>query len=160
MEKLYRQWLDEHQDHTWSLARFLLQDSREAEDVTQEAFIKLWQHRESIDSSRVRFWLMRVTRNNCLDRLRRRQQESEFDDNLAGNEASPVEGLQRSETGKWLHAAISRLAEPFRSVVILRDVQQHSYQEVAGITGLSMPQVKTYLHRARKQLREHLVEVQ
>lgn len=128
--------------------------------MTQEAFIKLWQHRESIDPNRVRFWLMRVTRNNCLDRLRRRQHESELDDSMLGSETSPAEGLQRSETGKWLQAAITRLAEPLRSLVILRDVQQHSYEDVAGITGLSLPQVKTYLHRARKQLREQLLETQ
>ena len=48
------------------------------------------------------------------------------------------------------------LNEPFRSLVLLRDVQQHSYEEVAAMTELSMPQVKTYLHRARKKLREQL----
>jgi RNA polymerase sigma-70 factor (ECF subfamily) len=159
MEKIYRQWVDDYQDQAWSLARYLLQDPREAEDATQEAFIKLWQHRESIDPLHVRPWLMRVTRNKCLDKLRRRQQEVEFDDSHPSSDSGPMEGLQRSETGRWLRAAISRLAEPFRSLVILRDVQQHSYEEVAGVTGLSLPQVKTYLHRARKQLREQLLEV-
>jgi RNA polymerase sigma-70 factor (ECF subfamily) len=65
----------------------------------------------------------------------------------------------QQELGQWLHQAIARLAEPYRSLVVLRDVQEHSYEEVASVLELSLPQVKTYLHRARKQLREQLAEV-
>ena len=54
---------------------------------------------------------------------------------------------------------INSLKEPYRSLVVLRDVHQHSYEEVAAVLELNMPQVKTYLHRARKQLREQLAEV-
>ena len=159
MSKIYRQWLDDYQDLVWSLARHLLRDVQEAEDVTQEVFIRLWQHREAMDPGQVKPWLMRVTRNLCLDKLRHRRPEAEFDENQACDDKTPAERLQRSETRSWLQAAISRLAEPFRSLVILRDIQQHSYQEVAGITGLSPSQVKTYLHRARKQLRAQLQEL-
>ena len=158
MDKIFHQWVNEHQDNAWSLARTLLRDPREAEDATQEAFIQLWQHRERIDPERVRPWLMRVTRNNCLDRLRRRRPEVEIDETHGASDAGPMQGLQRSQTGRWLLEAISGLAEPFRSLVMLRDVQQHSYDEVTAVTGLSLPQVKTYLHRARKQLREQLKE--
>jgi RNA polymerase sigma-70 factor (ECF subfamily) len=158
MERTYRQWDDAHQDQAWSLARYLLKDAGDAEDATQEAFIKLWNHRQSIDSRRVRPWLMKVTRNICLDRLRRRKPEEEFEDIHAFEESGPLEQVQKGELGHWLQAAIARLKEPYRSLVLLKDVHQHSYEEVAGVTELSMPQVKTYLHRARKQLREQLSE--
>ena len=159
MDRLFRQWLDDHQDNAWSLARYLLRDRSEAEDVTQEAFIKLWQHRESIDPVRVKPWLMRVTRNICLDRLRRRRPEAPIDDSQLAITGGPLDSLEQSDTGLRLIAAIHALAEPFRSLVVLRDVQQHSYEDVAGVTGLSLPQVKTYLHRARKQLKEQLVDL-
>ncbi len=159
MEKLYRQWLREYQDQVWSLASYLLKDSGEAEDVAQEAFIKLWQHRERLDGPRVRPWLLRVTRNLCLDRLRRRRPEVELDESAMHHADTTESGLQRSEASRWLQQAIERLQEPYRSLVILRDLQQHSYEEVAGVTELSLPQVKTYLHRARRQLREQLVEL-
>jgi RNA polymerase sigma-70 factor (ECF subfamily) len=58
-----------------------------------------------------------------------------------------------------LQAAVAGLREPYRSLVVLRDLQQHSYEEVADATELSLTQVKVYLHRARKQLREQLAEV-
>ena len=158
MDKIFRQWTDEYQDPVWSLALYLLRDRAEAEDVVQEAFIRLWQHRESVSGGRVRPWLLRVTRNLCLDRLRKRRPEVEIEDQHALSEG-PAEGLQNSQLGLRLKSALARLAEPYRSLVILRDVQQGSYEDVARATGLSMPQVKTYLHRARKQLREHLLEL-
>jgi RNA polymerase sigma-70 factor (ECF subfamily) len=158
MEKLYRQWVMEHQDQAWSLARYLLRNDSEAEDAAQDAFIKLWNHRETIDPSRVKPWLMKVTRNVCLDRLRRRRPETELDENLESAVSGPEDQAQQVELGRWLQLVIARLKEPYRSLVVLRDIQQHSYDEVTAATGLSLPQVKTYLHRARKQLREQLAE--
>ena len=102
---------------------------------------------------------MKVTRNICLDRLRRRRPVEEITETQVSEESGPLEQLQHSELGRWLHSAFVRLGEPYRSLVVLRDVQQHSYEEVAGVTELSLPQVKTYLHRARKQLREQLSEI-
>ncbi len=125
----------------------------------QEAFIKLWKHRDAIDPDRVRPWLMKVTRNTCLDRLRRRKPTTELTEVQAVDERDPMAGAQQRELGRWLKAEIGALREPYRSLVVLRDIQQHSYEEVAGATELSLAQVKVYLHRARKQLREQLAEV-
>lgn len=159
MDKLFSQWTRDYQDQAWSLALYLLSDRAEAEDVTQEAFIRLWQHRESLSAEKVRPWLLRVTRNLCLDKLRRRRPETEIEDQHMVVNSGPAEGLQHSQLGARLKAVIARLSEPYRSLVVLRDVQQNSYEDVAQATGLSLPQVKTYLHRARKQLREQLTEL-
>lgn len=159
MDRLFRQWTQDHQDQAWSLARYLLKDASEAEDVVQEAFIRLWEHRDSMSPQRVKPWVLRVTRNLCLDRLRRQQPETDFEDaHIAGGD-EPLAGLQQTETGRSLQAAVIALDEPFRSLVLLRDVQQHSYEEVSAMTELSMPQVKTYLHRARKILRQQLQDL-
>ena len=159
MDKFFRQWTRDHQDQAWSLARYLLRDNAEAEDVVQEAFIRLWEHRESMSDARVKPWLLRVTRNLCLDRLRRRRPEQPADETeLAGTDC-PAQSMQREQTLARLQQAVQALEEPFRSLVLLRDVQQHSYEEVAAMTELTMPQVKTYLHRARRKLREQLGEL-
>ena len=160
MSKKYRQWVKEYQDQAWTVARYILKDAQEAEDATQEAFVKLWNNQDSIDPDRIKPWLMRVTRNGCLDRLRRRRDNVEFDEShMAGEVSGPMQALAATETGAWLKRAISGLKEPYRSLVVLRDVNQHSYEEVAGVLELNLAQVKTYLHRARKQLREQLSEV-
>ncbi len=160
MSKRYRQWVKEYQDQAWTVARYILKDAQEAEDATQEAFVKLWHNRDNIDPNRVKPWLMKVTRNGCLDRLRRRRESVEFDESYMASEVSgPMQDAAAGETNLWLKRAISSLKEPYRSLVVLRDVNQHSYEEVAGMLELNLAQVKTYLHRARKQLREQLAEV-
>ena len=157
---MYRQWVDEYQNQAWTLARYLLKDSSEAEDACQEAFVKLWKHQDSIDETKVRAWLMKVVRNGCLDRLRRRHPTEELKDWRDKDEApGPMQGAHHQEVGRWLKQSIAALQEPYRSLVVLRDIHQHSYEEVANTLELSLSQVKVYLHRARKQLREQLAEV-
>jgi len=160
MSKKYRQWVREYQDQAWTVARYILKDAGEAEDATQEAFVKLWHNRDNIDPDRVQSWLMKVTRNGCLDRLRRRRENVEFDESyMAGEVSGPMQDVATGQTREWLKRAIGSLKEPYRSLVVLRDVNQHSYEEVAAMLELNLAQVKTYLHRARKQLREQLAEV-
>jgi RNA polymerase sigma-70 factor (ECF subfamily) len=153
-------WVDEYQDQAWTLARYLLKDPAEAEDACQEAFVKLWHNQDRIDPDKIRPWLMRVTRNLCLDRLRRRHPTEEWQEWQKPDDGpGPMQELQQHELGEWLKHSINGLTEPYRSLVVLRDVHQHSYEEVASVLELSLTQVKVYLHRARKQLREQLAEV-
>jgi RNA polymerase sigma-70 factor (ECF subfamily) len=160
MSRKFRQWVDEYQDQAWTLARYLLKDAAEAEDACQEAFVKLWQNQDRIDPERIRPWLMKVTRNLCLDRLRRRHPSEEWQEwKQADSAPGPMQGVQQQELGEWLKHSINGLTEPYRSLVVLRDVHQHSYEDVATVLELSLTQVKVYLHRARKQLREQLAEV-
>ncbi|MEH6587023.1 MAG: RNA polymerase sigma factor [Halioglobus sp.] len=158
MDKTYRQWITAHQDRVWSLALYLLRDRMEAQDIAQEAFIRLWQHREDMHEERVGPWLLRVTRNLCLDKLRKPRAEREPQEDDLVDERSPELVLGKNNEASRLHKLVAALKEPYRSLVILRDIHQHSYQEVAEVTGLSQPQVKTYLYRARKQLRQQWSE--
>jgi RNA polymerase sigma-70 factor (ECF subfamily) len=157
---MYRQWVDEYQNQAWTLARYLLKDASEAEDACQEAFVKLWKNQDSIDPDKVKPWLMKVTRNGCLDRLRRRHPTEELAEWRDTDEApGPMQGAHQRDLSRWLKKSINGLQEPYRSLVVLRDIHQHSYEEVANVLELSLSQVKVYLHRARKQLREQLSEV-
>ena len=157
MSRAFRQWVEEYQDQAWTLARYMLRDPAEAEDVCQESFVKLWNNRDNIDLEKVKPWLMKVIRNGCLDRIRRRRPEAELDpERETAATPGPMEDLEGRDIGRRIREAIAALGEPYRSLVVLRDVQQHSYEEVAGTLELSMTQVKVYLHRARKQLREQL----
>ncbi len=160
MSGKFLKWVDEYQDLAWTLARYLLMDAAEAEDACQEAFVKLWHNQDRIDPDKIRPWLMRVTRNLCLDRLRRRHPTEEWQEWQKPDDGpGPMQELQQHELGEWLKHSINGLTEPYRSLVVLRDVHQHSYEEVASVLELSLTQVKVYLHRARKQLREQLAEV-
>ena len=134
MSRRYRQWVKQYQDQVWTVARYILKDAQEAEDATQEAFVKLWQNQDNIDPERIKPWLMKVTRNGCPDRLRRRRENVEFDEShMAGDVSGPMQDVAANEIGVWLKHAIAGLKEPYRSLVVLRDVNQHSYAEVAGM---------------------------
>lgn len=162
---MYQQWVSEYQDQVWSLARYLLKDNAEAEDVTQEAFTRLWRDRSKVAKQPVRPWLLKVTRNLCLDRHRRQRPEVEYSDHIQQGQNSPepdqpLADYQRAELGRSLAQAVADLGEPYRSLVVLHDIHQHSYEEVAIVTELSLDQVKVYLFRARRKLRQQLTAMQ
>jgi RNA polymerase sigma-70 factor (ECF subfamily) len=157
-----------HQKKVFTLASYLLGDPAEAEDVTQEVLIRLWRRGHEVDPDRLGSWLLRVTRNACIDLHRRRGSRPGVvplaDGSGSGREvfedAPGPEGLARaSELGVRIGQALGSLAEPFRSVVILREVQGLSYQEIGEALEIPMSSVRVNLHRGRQRLREQLKEV-
>jgi RNA polymerase sigma-70 factor (ECF subfamily) len=161
MSRKFRSLVKKHEHQVYTLGVYLLRDRSEAEDVAQETYMKLWNNLDNIDNERAAAWLMKVTRNACLDRLRKRRPETEVNDYHLGTDQvqEPAEAFEQEQLGSWLRGAIANLKEPYRSLVVLRDVQQNSYRDVAQALELSLDQVKVYLHRARRQLRDNLQEV-
>lgn len=161
-EALVRQ----HQDDVYGLACHLLGDRAEAADLTQEVLVRLWHHRSDIGDGKTRAWLLRTTRNACLDALRhravRRDALTVSTDGVhqaAGRAPLPDACAEASDFHRHLWRALRALGEPQRSLVILREMQGLSYRELADVLDLPMNQVKVYLHRARRRLRKQLSEV-
>ena len=148
-----------HGKIVYRVAFAMLKDRHEAEDVAQDAFLRYWLH--GADVRRQREWLLAVTRNACLDRLRRagRTVDAERAAAEQGDEHGPAWHLQQRELGECLQDRIAALPEPQRSLVILFDVQGLDGAACARILGLSINQVKVYLHRARRRLRRELEEI-
>jgi RNA polymerase sigma-70 factor (ECF subfamily) len=149
--------VDRHYRLVYQLSAGLLSDPAEAQDVTQEAFTQFWQY--GADAEHPKAWLIRVARNRCLDRLRRqhrldyREPESlpeptEYQDSLAI--------IELDETTERLRCAVDSLPEPQRSIVLLFSLKGMSGKDCAAALGLTVNQVKVYLHRARARLREQL----
>jgi RNA polymerase sigma-70 factor (ECF subfamily) len=156
MEKQFCSLVSRYENQVYSLAYYILADAAEAEDVAQESFIKLWQHLKTIEAAAIGTWLMRVAHNGSLDRLRKRRIQVALEDEpLAIDQRyEPDTQLERESIKQKLMAAIHQLEEPWRSLLILRDIHEHSYEDVAEILKLKVNQVKVYLHRARKKLSE------
>jgi RNA polymerase sigma-70 factor (ECF subfamily) len=152
----YRQAVDQHKQRVYSLALYSLRAREDAEDVTQEVFIKLWQHWQNVDLDKIGAWLMRVTRNCVIDHIRKRtpeQKQTEFD---VESHPAPEKGeheLDRTSLQQQLKSAIAELSDPFRSIIIMRDIQGFSYSDIEQTLDMSESQVKVYLHRARRKLR-------
>ncbi|MCB9770674.1 MAG: sigma-70 family RNA polymerase sigma factor [Candidatus Omnitrophica bacterium] len=162
---LFRKVLEEHKNRVYTEAYYSLGSEMDAEDVTQEAFVRLWKNFSEIDLERVGGWLVRVTRNLCIDTIRRRQADhsrrSAEDpetalENAQSAEADPRDQALHSEEEKWIRESIASLEEPYRSTVILREIQHLSYDEIAEALKIPIGSVKVHLHRGRKMLRELL----
>lgn len=151
----------------FTYATYLLGRPEDAEEVTQEAFLKLWSHWRDIDRERAMAWLMRVTRNLCFDRLRHvkvvREHVGDFGEDAlaaaADRRPSPVLRAEGAELRDRLEEALRSLGEPMRSVVVMREVQGFKYREIAEILELPLNTVRVYLHRGRRRIRERLQAV-
>ena len=159
MRALYQQAIDDHRHRVFSFAHYSLRVREDAEDVTQDVFIKLWQHWRKIDHEKLGAWLMRVAHNSVIDHIRKQRpqranldQFAEVEDLIA--QESEATDLDREKFKARLQRAIQALDDPFRSIVIMRDIQGLSYEEIQCSLELSASQVKVYLHRGRRKLRE------
>ena len=165
-QRRFERSVRKYQHRIYGFAVYFLGDKVEAQDVTQDVLLRLWQHRDEIDETRVLGWLLRVTRNACVDALRKRKARSnvmradtEALGYAPGNGPTPEASAEAADFQGHLGRALSRIAEPYRSIVILREVQELRYEEISGAMNLPLNTVKVYLHRGRKMLREQLSEV-
>ena len=157
-----------YQRRVYSFARYLLSSREEAEDVTQEVLLRLWRHRQGVDEERLGSWLLRVTRNACYDLLRKRRSEAAagvvriFDDEaaqeVASGEPGPRDRAEASDFRRRLLAALTEIGEPYKSVIILREVQGLPHREIGEALGIPEATVRVHLHRGRRRLRERLNE--
>ncbi|HEX4964648.1 MAG TPA: sigma-70 family RNA polymerase sigma factor [Thermoanaerobaculia bacterium] len=155
----------------YSFARYLLSNREEAEDVTQEVLLRLWRHQDGVEEERLGSWLLRVTRNACYDLLRRRRADAtqpgmaaslgeEEAHELVSGEPGPQSLAETADFRRRLLAALGELGEPYKSIVILREVEGLSHREVGDALGIPEVTVRVQLHRARKKLRERLREAE
>lgn len=155
----------ESRDRLFGYALYFLGIREEAEDVVQDVYLRLWQHRQELDGSRVNGWLVSVSRNLCRDRLRRRKVRSSVNvdtealSEIAGDGRLPDAGASAALFEEALKGALSRLPDPQKSIVILREIQGMSYREIGDALDLPMTSVKVYLHRGRRALRNELTKV-
>jgi RNA polymerase sigma-70 factor (ECF subfamily) len=152
------------------LAQHITQNREDAEDVLQETFMKAYEHLEQFKGdSKFYTWIVRIAVNQALMKLRRRKTDKSvsIDETIDTGEDTvvreiaawgedPEQKFSRDELGSILDTAIESLEPLYRSVFVLRDIEELSTEETAEALGLSVPAVKSRLLRARLQLREKL----
>ncbi|WP_414648330.1 RNA polymerase sigma factor [Dinghuibacter sp.] len=129
----------------------------DARDVVQSSFEKLWINREQVDAARSKSYLFTIAYHQMIDHIRKSKRIQLRDD---FREDAQVQHIPANNTRKLLEEALSRLGETQRSLIMLKDYEGYSYEEIGRITGLNESQVKVYLHRARLQLRDYIVKME
>lgn len=172
-EPAFRELVRRYERPVFSLVFRMVRDTATAEDLAQDTFIKILNH---IDKYRPEFkfssWLFKIANNVAIDFLRRRQlstisidgspnaatasdiEATSFD--IADRTESALDAMEAKELGSAIERAIGALRPEYRSCIMLRHVEGRSYEEIAATLDLPLGTVKTYIHRARHQLREAL----
>lgn len=174
-ERAFREMVERYQNQVFNLLFRMIGTREEAEDLAQEVFVTVF---KSIDQfrgeSKFSTWLYRVAVNHCKNRIkylsrRHERDTSDFDEAAereavaqggspigAGHIEGPDRALEGAELERTVQTAIAALDEDHRVVVVLRDIEELSYEEICEITGLPEGTVKSRLHRARLALKEKL----
>ncbi|MCI0522043.1 MAG: RNA polymerase sigma factor [Bacteroidales bacterium] len=148
----------------YALAFRFLNNREEAEDAVQEVMMKLWEDRKRLrDYANPAAWATTVTRNMCIDLLRRRRKMSheEIDSVMMTGRVDEGTGSasDNREAAMLITGIVERMKEPYRSAVILRDMEGYSYEEAAVVLQTSVETLRTTLSRARKSIREELEKI-
>ncbi|MGN6249850.1 MAG: RNA polymerase sigma factor [Ginsengibacter sp.] len=154
-EKEFNDCVNLYADNVYRFILKNLKHEEDARDVVQASFEKLWINREKVDNDRSKSYLFTVAYHQMIDLIRKNKRvklEEDFSSSLQTTREP------ESEIKKLLNEALYRLSETQRSLVLLKDYEGYSYDEIAEITSLSISQVKVYLHRARIQLKNYLVK--
>ena len=175
-EAAYRELLARYERPVFSLIFRMVRDRETSEDLAQETFIKVLNNLDRY-SPEFKFssWLFKIANNLTIDHLRRRRvdtisiegapdavtSESAKATSIAvvSGDESPLEELESRELGTAIERAIGKLRPEYRACIMLRHVEDKSYEEIAEIVKLPLGTVKTYIHRARHELRAALGNV-
>jgi RNA polymerase sigma-70 factor (ECF subfamily) len=154
-----------HQHRVYDFCVRMVADREEAFDLTQEIFISIHQHLDKFRAdAKLTTWIFRISRNHCLNRIkylkrRGRGRSDEFGESnelsiteAMGGSAQPDDAVVAQRERELVHKAIAHLEEEQRALVVLRDVEGLSYEEIMEITELPEGTVKSRLHRAREKL--------
>ena len=167
--KRFEQLFVVHPDAAYDLARWLTRDERNAEDVVQEACLRAFKFLDGFHGENARVWLLAIVRNTYYTWLRKNQMQAlsvPFDDQdtpLEGSDASylAIDGgidelLHQKDLRRLINGALEQLPEEFREVIVLRELEDMSYKEIAAVAAIPLGTVMSRLARARKLLLQHL----
>ena len=141
----------------FSVALRLTGDYEDARDATQNAFVRAYEHLESFDPARKFFsWLYRIVVNECLNLRRARRPNEPLVESIETQAGGALEAVAQSETHDRIQAALMRLTQEYREVVVLRHFADLSYEEISEALGVPDKTVKSRLFTARKRLAELL----
>jgi RNA polymerase sigma factor (sigma-70 family) len=149
----YNRAVDEWADALYRYSLKNLGDVMSAQDIVQECYEKLWVHRDSLDSTKVKSWLFTTAHHAMVDGIRKSRRETIVESNKMPD--SLVE-QGYSDLQEVLHQAVEKLSAVQKSVLLLRDYEGYSYREIGEITGLSEAQVKVYIYRSRIILKNYI----
>jgi len=143
--------------YTKNVFRFIMKSlkSKEAtEDLVQDCFMKLWQNRETVDASKIKAWLFTTAHNAMINYVKVAARSTALD--AVSNHDVLIEATTNFDVKAIIERSLNELPPVQKSVVLLRDLEGYNYQEIADILKLTDAQVRVYLFRARKKIKDSI----
>ena len=153
----YNKCVDLHSDGVYRFILKNIKDKDEAQDIVQDTFEKIWLKKDEISFDKAKSYFFSTAYHTMINRIRKINSQIEFSKSL--NDEDFLHTSQYSDLKQILDRAISKLPDVQRSVLLLRDYEGYSYEEIGQITGLNEAQVKVYIYRARVFLKDHIVSM-
>ncbi len=153
----FNQAVNQFSDGVYRFVLKNIKDEDKAKDIIQDTYEKLWKKYTEVNFKKVKSYLFSTAYHTLIDLTRREKKQAKWDDTDFKNHAHN-EGY--SDLNEVLHNAVERLPDMQRMVVMMRDYEGYSYKEIGEITGLTEPQVKVYIFRARKFLKEYIGHIE
>ena len=168
-QNAYADIVNLYQHKLYQICYRMLGNKQEAEDIAQEAFVRAYINLHSYDQKRkFSTWLYRIATNLCIDRIRKKKPDYYLDaqvpgtdgldmySQIAADEKLPEETVEQMELQDRIQYEISRLPDKYRSVIVLKYIEELSLQEISEILDMPLGTVKTRIHRGREALRKQL----
>ncbi len=168
-QNAYSDIVNLYQHKLYQICYRMLSNKHEAEDIAQEAFVRAYINLHTFDQKRkFSTWLYRIATNLCIDRIRKKKPDYYLDAEVAGtegldmysqlssNDKLPDDQVEQMELQDRIQYEISRLPDKYRSVIVLKYMEELSLQEISEILDLPLGTVKTRIHRGREALRKQL----
>jgi RNA polymerase sigma-70 factor (ECF subfamily) len=154
----FRQLIVPHFDAAYNLARWLTGNDADASDVLQDSSIKAFRFIADLNSENPRGWFFQIVRNTSYTMLKNKKAfiEIELEKDIADPSPNAEDTMAKGATAKELHQALDELSVPYREILILRELEEASYEEIAEILQVPLGTVMSRLARARDQLRKKL----
>ena len=158
----WEQVVREQSGRVYRLAYRLTGNQHDAEDLTQEVFVRVFRSLSSYTPGTFEGWIHRITVNLFLDGVRRKQRirfdalADDASDRLPGSETGPERAYEHANLDRDVQAALNDLPPDFRAAVVLCDIEGLSYEEIGATLGVKLGTVRSRIHRGRAQLRESL----
>jgi RNA polymerase sigma-70 factor (ECF subfamily) len=150
----FRDAVESHKDRVFTFAAWFLGSREDASDVTQEAFMRLWNHRHRVEPEAGRAWLLKTARRICIDLTRKRRTTCSPEAIDGFLTAGPSDGAAlNAETRRAVATAFAELSERDRTLLHLRDVQGLPHEQIGSILGMAHTAVRVGVHRARARHR-------
>ena len=150
----YNTCVDQHSDGVYRFALKHLRDKDTAKDVVQESFARLWQKVEEVDAAKAKSYLFTTAHHIMVDTVRRGQRSTRMEEHH--EDLQFTRERAQPDLKRVIDAGLATLPEVQRSVILLRDLEGYSYEEIAELTGLTLTQVKVYIYRGRTALKEFI----